>query len=218
MKTRAAWLGGLALPTVLATPGPAVADWRDFMGKTMVVEVESVSRTDHDTIEARGGAAETDDVYSSRCTATYHIYVSSKARLFMHTPRIRCEGSDPYTYDKVTGTVFDLTQPSGVMDSGDPQFAFPYTLEEYGDELVQKMPQTDYTYRSDGSVMTNSRSSGSYEFRIRFAADCGVTGSGETGYRMEYRSTTSSYMQVQDVRSTGYSTVSCRIVDGFQPK
>ncbi len=211
--------GTVAVAAIALTATPAAAGWRDFMGKTMIVELESVTRTENDTIEAGGGASDNDDVYNSRCTFTYHIYVSSRARLFMHTPRMKCEGSDPYAVDKVTGVMFDLTQPSGVMDSGDPQFAFPYTLEERGDELVQKLPQEDYTYRSDGSVMTNSRSSGSYEYRIRFAPDCSLTGSGEVSYRMEYRSTTSDYMQVQDVHSSGtYSAISCRVVDGFQAK
>jgi hypothetical protein len=201
----------------LATP--AAAAWRDFMGKTLVVEVQTGGRTVNDVIKAKGGADENDVVRNDACKMTYRLYLSTKGRLFMFLSHIACVGSDPYDYDAFNGSIFDLTVPEGKIDAGKDTAPTPYRVKDDGDEVVIDQPQTDYVWHGSGYISTISNASGNSATRIRFADDCSMSVEGQGGYRMEFQSTDSDYYSLQDTNWTyELKTVSCRVVDGFSAK
>ncbi len=225
MSTRgsAGWIaaaraGVVAVAITLCLPAlPALADWREYMGKTLLVEVKTSGRTIDDVITARGGASGTDEVSTTDCDMSYRLYLSGKGRLFMYSTRIHCAGSSPHDSDDITGAIIDLTVPEGQIDTGPTGPATPYSLRVEGEEVVLHQPQTDYVSSGDGYVITRSNSSGAYAWRIRFADDCALNVAGAASYRMEYRSTDSDYYQLKDSDWIyEVKTVSCQVVDGFQ--
>jgi hypothetical protein len=198
---------------------PAAAGWRDFVGKTLVVETEMTSRSETDTITARGGASAEDTIDNSHCRFEYRVYVSSKQRLFLFTTRWQCNDGDEISRDTVDGTIYDLSGSSGVSDPGPSWTGTPYTVTEEGDELILQQPAANLVNTSNGAVTTITNALGGNQMRFRFTGDCGMSFSDEESYRMEYRSTDSDYYALQDTRSKSTTeSTACRVVDGFQAK
>jgi hypothetical protein len=209
----------LAAGAMTMLTSPAMADWRDYMGKMLVADVKASSRTINDVISARGGASETDDVINSECDMIYRLYLSSKGRLFMFLSRIACAGSDPFDPEAPNGSIFDLTVAEGMSDNGRDSPQTPYSTKFEADEMVITQRQIDYTWKGIGYQTTFSNATGLYTTRIRFADDCSISIEGKSSYRMEYLSTDSDYYSLQDNESTyDLKTVSCRVVEGFQIK
>lgn len=206
-----------ALVAVSATP--AMAGWREYVGKTLVIESEMNSRTETDVITAKGGASADDTIDSSRCRFRYHVYVSSKQRLFLYTTRWQCDDNDEVTRDIASGTIYDLSASAGVSDPGSDWTGTPYRVTEEGDELILDQPAANFINTSSGSVTTISNASGGNQMRFRFSDDCGLSFSDEESYRMEYRSTDSDYYALQDTHAKSTTTsTACRVVDGFLAK
>lgn len=210
-------ISGLLVAMVAATP--AMAGWRDYLGKTLVVEAEVTSRTEYGNAVTRGGATPSDPVSTSSCRFRYHVYVSNRLRLFLFSTRWQCDGSDASSSEKASGTIYDLSSPRGVSDAGANWPGAPFAVVEEGDDLVLDQPTADVVSRSEGSVFTVTNASGGTQMRFRFAADCGLSFSSAETFRSEYRSTDSDYYVEEDVRSNSTTTsTSCRVVDGFLAK
>lgn len=198
---------------------PALAGWRDYMGKTLIFDAQTDGRTETDVVTARGGASSTDDIYKNDCRLIYHAYFSGKGRLFLHSSRSHCRGTDPYTSDQASGSVYDLTVSSGLTEATETMPPLPYSVSQDGDELVIEQPQTDYSWKGGGYITTLSGSSGGYQIRLRLGAECGMSMEGELSYRYEFDSTTSDFYTLQDTHSTyTLEAQGCQVVDGFRVK
>lgn len=201
---------------LLAT-GTAEAGWRDHAGMTLIVEAQQESRTETDVIRIGGAAKDTDSVDVSSCRVIFHLYLSTQLKLFRHRVRSECADGKTTINEKTSGTIFDLSRPTGTTDPGPDASGSVFSVEESGEELVISIPRADQREVTDSYISSTTNSAGGSVTRVRFGDDCSMAIETKSSRRFQFESTITDYSFVKDIQTESSTTTrTCRMVDGFR--